>query len=181
VALFALDAQGREARVGVSTPRSTTITRARRTSTPRDALRNGTTSALLATLSTSSPPLSLLSSRRCKGSFHRPRWKHHLAALRIVLDQLVTGHILKVNPAHAMRGPKYVVKKGQPRPHCWGSPRLLLDSIVVRDTGRATARNLKCRCSSVCANRSGLDITVLGGKRRSMHGDRATPPPWRLW
>jgi site-specific recombinase XerD len=39
--------------------------------------------------------------------------KQHLAAVRMLFDWLVVGHILEVNPAHAVRGPKYVVKKGR--------------------------------------------------------------------
>jgi site-specific recombinase XerD len=45
--------------------------------------------------------------------FSAPTVKQHLAALRMLFDWLVTGHILDVNPAHAVRGPKYVVKKGK--------------------------------------------------------------------
>jgi integrase/recombinase XerD len=39
--------------------------------------------------------------------------KVHLAAVRMLFDWLVTGHIMDVNPAHAVRGPKHVVKKGK--------------------------------------------------------------------
>src|SRR5262245_11793065 len=31
----------------------------------------------------------------------------------MLFDWLVTGHVMEVNPAHAVRGPKYVVKKGK--------------------------------------------------------------------
>jgi integrase/recombinase XerD len=31
----------------------------------------------------------------------------------ITSDWLVTGHVIELNPAHAVRGPKYVVKKGK--------------------------------------------------------------------
>ena len=49
----------------------------------------------------------------------------------MLFDWLVTGHILDVNPAHAVRGPKYVVKKGKtPGAHgrtrpasCWTASR----------------------------------------------------------
>jgi hypothetical protein len=41
-----------------------------------------------------------------------PTVKQHLAALRMLFDWLVTGQVLEVNPAHAVRGPKYVAKKG---------------------------------------------------------------------
>src|SRR5271165_2115489 len=44
-----------------------------------------------------------------------PTVKQHLAALRILFDRLVTGHVIDVNSAHAVRGPKYVVKKGKTR------------------------------------------------------------------
>src|SRR5580698_8959445 len=43
----------------------------------------------------------------------KPTVKQHLAALRMLFDWLVVGHIIDVNPAHAVRGPKYVVRKGK--------------------------------------------------------------------
>lgn len=39
--------------------------------------------------------------------------KQHLAAIRMVFDWLVTGHIMENNPAHAVRGPKHSVRKGK--------------------------------------------------------------------
>jgi len=39
--------------------------------------------------------------------------KQHLAALRMLFDWLVVGQVLDVNPAHAVRGPKHVIKKGR--------------------------------------------------------------------
>lgn len=39
--------------------------------------------------------------------------KQHLAALRMLFDWLVTGQVLAHNPAHAVRGPRYSVKKGK--------------------------------------------------------------------
>jgi hypothetical protein len=38
--------------------------------------------------------------------------KQHLAALRMLFDWLVIGHLLELNPAYAVR-PKYVVKRGK--------------------------------------------------------------------
>jgi integrase/recombinase XerD len=38
--------------------------------------------------------------------FCAPTVKQHLAALRMLFDWVVTGHVLEVNPAHAMRGPR---------------------------------------------------------------------------
>lgn len=43
----------------------------------------------------------------------KPSVKQQLAALRMLFDWLVVGHVLDVNPAHAVRGPKYSQKKGK--------------------------------------------------------------------
>jgi len=43
----------------------------------------------------------------------KPTVKQHLAALRMLFDWLVVGDVLEVNPAHAVRGPKHVVRKGK--------------------------------------------------------------------
>jgi site-specific recombinase XerD len=43
----------------------------------------------------------------------KPTVKQHLAALRMLFDWLVVGHIIETNPAHAVRGPKYSQKKGR--------------------------------------------------------------------
>jgi len=45
--------------------------------------------------------------------FAKPTVKQHLAAIRMLFDWLVVGHIIDVNLAHAVRGPKHVVKKGR--------------------------------------------------------------------
>jgi hypothetical protein len=47
----------------------------------------------------------------------------------MLFDWLVTGHIIDVNPAHAVRGPKYVVKKGKTPVLTAEEARALLDSI----------------------------------------------------
>jgi site-specific recombinase XerC len=60
-----------------------------------------------------------------------PTVKQHLAALRMLFDWLVTGHIIDVNPAHAVRGPKYVVKKGKTPVLTANEARALLDSIPI--------------------------------------------------
>ena len=73
-----------------------------------------------------------------------PTVKQHLAALRMLLDWLVTGHIIDVNPAHAVRGPKYVVKKGKTPVLADDEARTLLDSIPIvkaaAEDGAAAAR-----------------------------------------
>jgi integrase len=42
-----------------------------------------------------------------------------------------TGHVIDVNPAHAVRGPKYVVKKGKTPVLTAGEARTLLNSIPI--------------------------------------------------
>jgi site-specific recombinase XerD len=63
-----------------------------------------------------------------------PTVKQHLAALRMLFDWLVTGHIIEVNPAHAVRGPKYVVKKGKTPVLDADEARELLDGIEITKT-----------------------------------------------
>ena len=74
-----------------------------------------------------------------QGEFSPPTVKQHLAALRMLFDWLVTGHVLEVNPAHAVRGPKYVVRKGKTPVLTAEEARELLESIeTVRTTGIQT-------------------------------------------
>jgi site-specific recombinase XerC len=77
--------------------------------------------------------------------------KQHLAALRMLFDWLVIGHVLDVNPAHAVRGPKHVVKKGKTPVLTAEEARELLNSIaLMRNTGAAN-RNPRDRRSVDCA------------------------------
>src|ERR1700732_471963 len=69
--------------------------------------------------------------KELQGEFSPPTVKQHLAALRMLFDWLVTGHVLEVNPAHAVRGPKYVVKKGKTPVLTADEARALLDSIPI--------------------------------------------------
>jgi site-specific recombinase XerD len=48
-----------------------------------------------------------------QAALSKPTVKQHLAAIRMLFDWLVVGHVLDTNPAHAVRGPKHVVKKGR--------------------------------------------------------------------
>ena len=62
-----------------------------------------------------------------------PTVKLHLAAVRMLFDWLVTGQILRVNPAGSVRGPKHVVKRGKSPVLTAEQCRHLIDSI---DTSR---------------------------------------------
>ena len=67
--------------------------------------------------------------KELQGQFSPPTVKQHLAAIRVLFDWLVTGHVITVNPAHAVRGPKYVVKKGKTPVLDADEARALLDAI----------------------------------------------------
>ena len=52
----------------------------------------------------------------------------------MLFDWLVVGHIIRVNPAHAVRGPKHSVRKGKTPVLTAEEARTLLDSIPVTRT-----------------------------------------------
>ena len=65
-----------------------------------------------------------------------PDVKQQLAAVRMLFDWLITGQIVPINPAAAVRGPKHVVKTGKTPVLDAKEWRTLLDSIpttTVRD------------------------------------------------
>jgi hypothetical protein len=45
--------------------------------------------------------------------FEKPTVKQHLATIRMLFDWLVTGQIVAINPAHAVRGSKHITKRGK--------------------------------------------------------------------
>lgn len=61
--------------------------------------------------------------------FEKPTVKQHLAGIRMLFDWLVTGQVVATNPAHAVRGPKHVVKTGKTTVLDADQARKLLDSI----------------------------------------------------
>jgi hypothetical protein len=69
-----------------------------------------------------------------------PSVKQQLAAVRMLFDWLITGQIVPMNPAAAVRGPKHVVKTGSTPVLEGGEWRKLLDSIPT-----ATLRDLRDR------------------------------------
>ena len=62
-------------------------------------------------------------------SFSKPTVKQHLAAVRMLFDWLVTGQVIRTNPAHSVRGPKHVVKRGKTPVLVTDQARELLESI----------------------------------------------------
>jgi site-specific recombinase XerC len=61
----------------------------------------------------------------------KPTVKLHLAAIRMLFDWLVVGQVLAVNPAHAVRGPKHVVRRGKTPVQTEDQARRLLEGIKV--------------------------------------------------
>jgi site-specific recombinase XerD len=59
----------------------------------------------------------------------KPTVKQQLAPLRMLFDWLVIGHVMEVSPAHSVRGPKHVVKKGKTPVLITDEARALLTSI----------------------------------------------------
>jgi site-specific recombinase XerC len=59
----------------------------------------------------------------------KPTVKLHLAAIRMMFDWLVVGQVLAVNPAHAVRGPKHVVRRGKTPVLTEEQARRLLESL----------------------------------------------------
>ena len=67
--------------------------------------------------------------------------KQHLAAIRHWFDHLVTGQVLAINPAHAVRGPRYSQQTGKTPVLERDQARALLESIdAATSPARATAR-----------------------------------------
>jgi site-specific recombinase XerC len=62
----------------------------------------------------------------------KPTVKQHLAAIRMLFDWLIVGQILAINPAHAVRGPKHVVKRGKTPVLNEDQARQLLDDWTRR-------------------------------------------------
>jgi integrase/recombinase XerD len=75
-------------------------------------------------------PMHVASYIRALGKdFEKPTVKQHLAAIRMLFDWLVVGQVIAINPAHAVRGPKHVVKRGKTPVLTPAEARKLLDAI----------------------------------------------------
>jgi site-specific recombinase XerD len=66
------------------------------------------------------------------GATHeKPTVKQHLAAIRMLSDWLVVGQVIALNPAHSVRGPKHVIKRGKTPVLTPAEARKLLDAIDI--------------------------------------------------
>jgi integrase/recombinase XerD len=96
-----------------------------------------------------------------KDGLSKPTVKQHLAAIRMLFDWMVTGGILAVNPAAAVRGPKYMIKKGKTPVLTPEEARLLLDSIpLIRRTRRRGREPQEQPCLAGFRDRALLAVMV---------------------
>jgi site-specific recombinase XerD len=80
-------------------------------------------------LSTITPVAVATYIEQLEGKRSAPTVKQHLASIRMLFDWFVTGHVIGVNPASSVRGPKHIVKKGKTPVLTSAEARELLDSI----------------------------------------------------
>jgi len=71
--------------------------------------------------------------RTLKSFLSLPTVKQHLAAIRMLFDWLVVNQVIPMNPAAAVRGPKYVAKRGKRPVLSPEQARKLIDSIKTED------------------------------------------------
>jgi integrase/recombinase XerD len=71
--------------------------------------------------------------KRCQEKA-KPTVKQELAAIRQMFDYLVTGHIVEVNPALSVKGPRYSIQVGKTPVLTREEARKLLDGIPVTYT-----------------------------------------------
>ncbi len=60
-----------------------------------------------------------------------PTVKQHLAAIRMLFDWLVIGHVIPANPALSVRGPKYILRRGKTPVLTKDETRMLLENIDI--------------------------------------------------
>jgi integrase len=93
----------------------------------------------------------------------KPTVKQHLAAIRMLFDWLIIGQVLAVNRAHAVRGPKHVVRRGKTPVLTEDQARHLLDSIDV-----TTVVGLRVEDYYPGGKRWWVRLHEKGGKRHEM-------------
>ena len=76
-------------------------------------------------------------SSRFSRPIRAPGVKQQLAAVRMLFDWLITGQVVPINPASAVRGPKHVVKTGKTPVLDAADWRKLIDTHPDRDRARS--------------------------------------------
>lgn len=103
-----------------------------------------------------------------------PTIKQHLSAIKMLFDHLVTGHIVPVNPAAAVRGPKHVVMKGKTPVLEGPQAKRLLDSIPTNSLAGRRDRALVATMIYSFARIS----AVLGMDTEDYHVDASGRTMW---
>ncbi len=78
-----------------------------------------------------SPPLVAAYIEEISASHSAPTVKQHLAAVRMLLDYLVVGQAMPLNPASSVRGPRHVITRGKTPVLSAEQARQLIDAIDV--------------------------------------------------
>jgi site-specific recombinase XerD len=102
-----------------------------------------------------------------------PGVKQQLAAVRMLFDWLITGQVVPVNPAAAVRGPKHVVKTGKTPVLDAAEWRKLMDSIPTE-----TVRDLRDRALIATLTYSFARITA--GLKMTMEDLQPKGSAWQL-
>jgi len=104
-----------------------------------------------------------------------PGVKQQLAAVRMLFDWLITGQVVPVNPASAVRGPKHVVKTGKTPVLDGAEWRKLLDTIPTE-----TVRNLRDRALIATLTYSFARINAALKMKVEVEDVRPQGAGWRL-
>jgi site-specific recombinase XerD len=105
---------------------------------------------------------------------HRaPGVKQQLAAVRMMFDWLITGQVVPVNPASAVRGPKHVVRTGITPVLDAAEWRKLMDSIPT-----TTVRDLRDR--ALIATLSYSFARVTAALKMKVEDLRPSGPSWQI-
>jgi site-specific recombinase XerD len=99
--------------------------------------------------------------------------KQHLAAVRMLFNRLITGQVVPMNPAAAVRGPKHVVKTGKTPVLDATDWRKLIDSIPTE-----TVRDLRDRALIATLTYSFARITAA--LKMKVEDLRPQGAGWRL-
>ncbi|MDZ4685284.1 MAG: tyrosine-type recombinase/integrase [Planctomycetaceae bacterium] len=119
-----------------------------------------------------SPPLVAAYIEEISLTHSAPTVKQHLAAVRMLLDYLVVGQALPLNPASSVRGPRHVITRGKTPVLSAEQARQLLDAIAV-----STIAGLRDRALIAVMVYSFARVSAVTG----MNGDDYYPDGKRWW
>ncbi len=119
-----------------------------------------------------SPPLVAAYIEEISATHSAPTVKQHLAAVRMLLDYLVVGQAIPLNPASSVRGPRHVITRGKTPVLSAEQARQLIDAIDV-----STIAGLRDRALIAVMVYSFARVSAVIG----MTGDDYYPDGKRWW